>query len=278
MRPSRLLAIAAPFVVAVTLVAACSSSDHGPALPPSTLPPLDAKPDAALDGRLDATGETDTSADADATKDASDAGESRDAGDVGEVDGAVDETSHIHDTGPADGDTDEVAACGLALTTSTVATCSVTVQSWNDEGHAHADVDADVTYCTKPPSSGAHFGIWASFRTYDHPIPWGYLVHSMEHGAVVIAYQCASGSCPSIAAPLQAIIDARPVDPLCDVDAGVRRRVILVPDPTLDVPIAAAAWTWTYRASCIDAASLGAFIDAHYGKATEDFCSDGIAP
>ena len=42
--------------------------------------------------------------------------------------------------------------------------------------------------------------------------------------------------------------------------------------------VAAAAWQWTYKASCVDAASLGAFIDAHYAMAAENFCGDGQYP
>lgn len=278
-KTTRLLVLAAPVFVALALAAACSSSDHGPTLADSSVPPLDAqRADAdadAADTRLDASEDG-----LDASEVAPD-GAPDVVSDSGEVD-----TGTIHDHGDtavdaADGDDADAAIvdeCGPPLTTSTLTTCSVTVQSWNDEGHAHTDIGADIRYCTKPPNSGPHYGSWASFRSYDHPIPWGYMVHSMEHGAVVIAYQCASGSCSSVAAPLQAVIDARPLDPLCDADAGILRRIILVPDPTLDVAVAAAAWSWTYRASCVDAASLGAFIDAHYAKAAEDFCSDGVAP
>ena len=52
----------------------------------------------------------------------------------------------------------------------------------------------------------------------------------------------------------------------------------MMPDPSLTVPVAATAWGWTYLAGCIDDKSLGGFIDAHYAKAAEDFCYDGIIP
>jgi hypothetical protein len=174
-----------------------------------------------------------------------------------------------------------IPCADAAITTSTDsgASCAVTVQSWPDDGHTHVPVGTTVDYCTVPPESGAHWPYWAAFRSYTTPVPHEMLVHDMEHGAVVVFYQC-SGSCPAVASQLQAVIDAQPVDPLCSAtsDAGPLRRLILVPDPTLDVPVAAAAWQWTYRAACVDVASLSAFITAHYGLGTETLCVDGVLP
>jgi hypothetical protein len=162
--------------------------------------------------------------------------------------------------------------------------CNAVVANWPDEGHSHVDPGTPVIYCTKPPSSGFHYWIWGAFKTYEKPVPPGFLVHDLEHGAVVIWYKCA-GSCPDVEKKLQAIIDALPVDPHCiDPEAGppgpsaVKRRVILVPDPALDTEIAASAWQWTYRATCVDPVTLNAFIGAHYNHASEDICSDGFDP
>jgi hypothetical protein len=43
--------------------------------------------------------------------------------------------------------------------------------------------------------------------------------------------------------------------------------MLMTSDPDLDVPVAAAAWGWTYKEAdpCVDVASLQAFITAHYG-------------
>ncbi|MEO7093354.1 MAG: DUF3105 domain-containing protein, partial [Polyangiales bacterium] len=187
---------------------------------------------------------------------------------------------------PPDGDaaprTKLTYPCDPPLTTSTAATCGATVQSWkientDDAGFVyHVGFDTDVSYCTKPPSSGPHYGVWAAYRSYTTPVPHENLVHDLEHGAVLVLFRCtAADGCPSVAASLQSVIDARPVDPTCDV--AVKRRVILAPDPALDVAVGAGAWGWTYRATCVDAATLGAFIDAHYGHGTEDTCFDGCA-
>ena len=71
-------------------------------------------------------------------------------------------------------------------------------------------------------------------------------------------------------------IDAFPSDPKCDPAAGDPRvRFVLTPDPLLDVPVAAAAWGWTYKADCVDPATLSQFAKDHYDQGTEEICVNG---
>jgi hypothetical protein len=205
------------------------------------------------------------------------------SGEIGDVDveAAVDADAIADATvetmvdAPADTPSD-ASVCTPATFTSAKGACDHVIQTWDDFGALHHPAGTALTYCTSPPSSGDHYDQWAAFRVYDKPVPYGYLVHSLEHGAVILLYKCASGSCPTIQSQLVAVADARPVDPFC-MDP-VKRRIIIAPDPTLDVEIGAAAWRWTYRASCVHAASLGKFIDDHYAKTPEDFCADGVVP
>jgi hypothetical protein len=146
------------------------------------------------------------------------------------------------------------------------------------EPSPHLTTCVPLAFSTNPPSSGNHYGIWAAFKTYDKAIPRGFWVHSMEHGAVVLLYNCPE-CCPEQVAELQALIDAFPADPLCTDPGGPKARLILVPDPKLDVPFAAAAWGATLRAPCLDDETRGqivAFLLAHYAKAPENFCSPGV--
>jgi Protein of unknown function (DUF3105) len=159
----------------------------------------------------------------------------------------------------------------VAMTTMEAGTCAALVAQHPDEGAFHVNCTPVPTYGTEPPSSGNHYPIWADFKTYTTPVPWGHLVHSLEHGAIVIVYNCPCG-CDAEVAQAQAMIDALPVDPICT--APTKRRVILAPDPTLDVRWAASAWTWTLRASCFDAAAFNDFARAHYGMGGEDLCGE----
>ncbi len=140
----------------------------------------------------------------------------------------------------------------------------------------HVPIGSQITWNSNPPSSGAHYPIWAAYQAYTAPVPRGYYVHDLEHGAIVFAYQCPSGSCPEIAAELQSVSDSLPDDPLCTGGGeGVRVRTDITPYPLIDVPVAAAAWGWVYKAACFDAPTLKAFALAHYGQGPEDLCSDG---
>jgi hypothetical protein len=151
------------------------------------------------------------------------------------------------------------------------AQCAAVVEQHPEEGYNHILCTSATDYQTVPPSSGNHFGCWPEYRTFDVPVPWGNLVHALEHGAVVIVYNCGTAGCPDELARAQAFIGALPADPACGTD----RRVILAPDPTLDVRWAASSWTWTLRADCFDETTFGQFYAAHLGNGRETICGGG---
>ena len=156
------------------------------------------------------------------------------------------------------------------------AQCAVVIAQHTDEGAYHIACTSPTTYQTMPPSSGNHFGCWPEYRTFDVPVPWGNLVHALEHGAVVIVYNCATTdpSCADEVARAQAWIDALPADPDCPGS----HRIIMAPDPTLTVRWAATAWQWTLRADCFDESAFTQFYSAHYGAGREVVCSSGGTP
>ena len=161
----------------------------------------------------------------------------------------------------------------------------------------HVPLGTDVTYSSNPPSSGPHYAIWAAFQEFAAPVDRRYYVHDLEHGAIVLLYNCAllpgadgggdasdaadggdaaTSSCDALVQDLRSVMNALPVDPLCTVDGGPLRRVVLTPDPLLTVPVAAAAWGWTYRAQCFDRGTLDAFARDHYAHAPENECANGV--
>lgn len=62
------------------------------------------------------------------------------------------------------------------------------IQSYESQGRRHVATGSSVNYAETPPTSGTHYGrsIPAGFYTSEQP--YGGLVHSLEHGAVVIYY------------------------------------------------------------------------------------------
>jgi hypothetical protein len=156
--------------------------------------------------------------------------------------------------------------------------CTTTIQKWPDEGATHVSCMSDVDYQTEPPSSGNHYNCWAAYQTYSAPIPWGNLVHSLEHGAIVFVYNCPAG-CAADVADLQAFIDGLPLDSDCAPTLG-KNRIILMPDPdpNLGVKFGASSWDWTLRADCFDPVAFRQFFDDHYDHGREVICSDGWQP
>jgi hypothetical protein len=152
-------------------------------------------------------------------------------------------------------------------------TCAAVEREFTIEGASHVEDCSSVTYGSNPPSSGTHYQHWASFRVYDSPLPRGFWVHSMEHGAVVIAYSCED--CDDEVESARALIDSLPVDPLCS-GSGPSRRLILTPDPLLETAWAAAAWGHTLTSDCFESDIFRAFVEAHYGAGPEQLCADGV--
>ena len=61
-----------------------------------------------------------------------------------------------------------------------------------DLGREHITDISNFSYNSNPPTSGSHFAVWAKRGVYDRVISDGYLIHSLEHGYIVISYNCAS--------------------------------------------------------------------------------------
>jgi hypothetical protein len=157
-----------------------------------------------------------------------------------------------------------------------VGTCNAVEQEHAIEGYTHVADCSPVTYQTKPPSSGNHYANWAAYKTYASPVPEGFWVHDLEHGAIVLSYNCPDG-CQTDVELAQAMLDSLPADPVCtQAGEGVHRRSILLPDPNLDVRFAASAWGWTLRADCFDDAPFRDFALRHYEQGREDLCNQGL--
>ena len=160
-----------------------------------------------------------------------------------------------------------------AATERNPSSCDITVAQHAIEGARHLPPCSPTSYATTPPSSGNHYATWAAYRNYGTTVPQGFWVHSLEHGAVVITYNCPDG-CPDDVAAAEALIGSLPAD----CGESPKRRLILVPDPRLDVRFGASAWGFTLRASCFDREAFATFIAEHYGHGPEAICLDGIDP
>ena len=153
--------------------------------------------------------------------------------------------------------------------------CTVFTAHEPAAGADHRTPCSVIDYPFLPPSGGPHYSSWASFLAYDAPVPWGFLVHSLEHGAVVLAYDPGIVEADAVRAVFEEIATAQGIDDRCR-DEAWPNRIIIVPDPELDWPIAVRAWEQVYDATCLDRPSIEAFIAAHYAQAPENFCFAGV--
>lgn len=156
------------------------------------------------------------------------------------------------------------------------ASCPVLIEAPEILDSPHVPEGTQVTYNSNPPSSGPHYPAWANFQEFDKPVDRGYLVHSLEHGAVVLLYKCASPTdegCAPLVEGLRRVRAAAAEDRACD--PSVHARVIIAPDPAIDTPIAGAAWGFTYKGDCLDEPTLSMFVRDYYAGGPEDFCTPG---
>ena len=245
--------------------------------------PTDAGSDAAsTDAGLDGGDDDGDDAASDDTFDGGDDA-SDDAGDDASDDAASDDTSddvffldacaYIGPNAPDSGiartwsDAGRAGATPIAPFTS----CAISMATDTFEGREHDPECFPIPYPYEPPSAGPHYPYPYPWGTYDAAIPWGYAVHDLEHGGVILAYHCANDAdCDPVRAEFDAITAMYPIDD-CTTRAPTAPLFIIVPDPTLPVPIAAIAWQTVYEATCLDPPSLEAFVAAHYNMGPEDF-------
>ncbi len=203
-------------------------------------------------------------------------------------------SSEHNETGDASGGSDHLGgatgsggvhdgtggASNSELSCSAPAACNLVECAAEDGGGAHVDLCSALAPHTNPPTSGPHYGYWAQFGIYDEPFPDGFLLHSLEHSAVALLYNCElveeqGDSCNELISQLTELYQAWPEDSLCN---EVPHRLMILPDPNLDVAFAATAWGHHLKGDCFDEARVTEFIEAHYGMNYEDLCSPGIDP
>jgi hypothetical protein len=174
---------------------------------------------------------------------------------------------------------DEPASDEVPSRVPTGGVCNVAVAEQGILPSPHVQECSFLPYAeTNPPSSGPHYPIWAAYKSYEVAVPLGYLVHDLEHGGIVVFYNCPEG-CADEVAKAQKVIDAF-VDPLCSQSAAVpgvltSKRVTMSPNPKLTTRFAMAAWGHTLNADCVDEASFAAFLKIYFDRGPETLCGDG---
>ncbi len=183
-------------------------------------------------------------------------------------------------------------------------------QRVEDLGREHVSREEweKFSYNSNPPTSGSHDAVPTKSGIYDSPQGDGYLVHSLEHGYVVISYNC-SQKLKVKSEKLKVAVFAHETEevheePMATESAEASMsgqlkgeewessqckdlqkklsdlanekrlwKLVVVPRPNLDVPIALTAWARIDKLDKFDKEEISKFIDSfrnHGPEATPD--------
>ncbi len=126
-----------------------------------------------------------------------------------------------------------------------------------------------VDWVTDPPTSGQHYDQPAEGGFYDIAPPDEQLVHNLEHGYIIVYYNC-NGLDETACADLKGSIRQSMSQ------AGVSRntrtpKLIAAPRPTMETRITITSWGRIYRADNFDPDAYLSYVDQHRDKAPEPF-------
>jgi hypothetical protein len=136
------------------------------------------------------------------------------------------------------------------------------VQQFPSEGRAHVERGTNVDYDTSPPTSGPHYDGTVEAGFYEETPPVGDLVHTLEHGAVVVYYD-PGATTPEARESLQAFASEH---------TGTWRSVVVAPNPADDPesPYVLTAWRHMLRMERYDAEVVQAFVAEFLGRGPEN--------
>lgn len=178
-----------------------------------------------------------------------------------------------------------------------------------DLGRDHIVVGQESKFNSNPPTSGPHYEDWIRSGIYEEVKDDRYLVHSLEHGYVVISYNCdhreisnlqfpkiirsqaqlisnvyahegddfEASSSASIASPSAVLSDNFKSGSCKDLVSKLieiynkkgQKRLVLIPRPDLDTRIALTAWSYIDKFDKFDKGRIERFVDAHLNNGPE---------
>jgi len=178
-----------------------------------------------------------------------------------------------------------------------------------DLGRKHIPIGEKVEYNSNPPTSGPHFEDWVRAGIYESEKDDRNLVHSLEHGYIIMSYNCdfkAQSSRQRRGSPLAAKLEVQSVqahgieeelpssssnessvsanlsnnfrseechklvDQLISIyEIKGKRKLIIVPRSSLDSKVALTAWTYIDKLQIFDKERIEKFIDAHFNQGPE---------
>lgn len=137
-----------------------------------------------------------------------------------------------------------------------------------DEGNEHVPVGQQVTYVANPPASGSHWsqgGVApAPAGFYETTVEEEQWVHNLEHGHIVILYDCGGACSAQLLADLQDLFDAAPPSPIFGTT-----KLVIAPYDGLPFLLMAIAWDTQLSLAAYDETALLDFYTRHLDQGPE---------
>ena len=124
----------------------------------------------------------------------------------------------------------------------------------------HIDLgEQHESYNNDPPTSGPHYVQPAQAGFYDEALPDEQLVHNLEHGYIVIWYNCTGlgdSDCQTLKTKIKTVLDnAKPI-----ALTGTK-KLIAVPRPNMDTLIVLTSWGRIDRLTSFNKAEMMEYIN-----------------
>jgi hypothetical protein len=156
----------------------------------------------------------------------------------------------------------------------------------DDMGRTHVAVGTSVRYTFCPPASGSHYNaagiapVQPKYYPQDDAIPPEQWVHNLEHGALVVLYNCTDGGCDTAdQSTLQQLVTNFPASPVCKIPAGVISPVVTRFD-TMKAPFAAVVWDHVLFQQKLDVNQILAFFNQYGDRSNPEdlYCNPNASP
>lgn len=137
-------------------------------------------------------------------------------------------------------------------------------EKFPDEGRDHVEAGKEVSYKTNPPTSGKHYADWIRAGVYSEPKDDRNLVHSLEHGYIIMHYKCQISN--------KEATESAQVSKGCEERKGQleevynkkgKRKLIIIPRENLETNFALTAWIYLEKFDSFEEGRIEKFIDAY---------------
>jgi hypothetical protein len=153
----------------------------------------------------------------------------------------------------------------------------------------HVSIGTAVEYNSNPPTSGDHYANWVKAGIYETPYDDRNLVHSLEHGYIIVSYNCDYGIAPREDSLTPSVTPSQMTTSNPEASSGAAlsenfqsdeckqlvgqlsdvfnrkgpHKMIVIPRPTLDSKIALTAWAYLDKFNDFSEDRINQFTDAH---------------